>query len=87
MPVMAKPGKAIRAVFKGIGRMNRSLSIDVGPVHATGVPAILIGVTGIVVASGIASALVRGAARLPETLAQARALAEAIRSDQPRLNA
>jgi hypothetical protein len=67
--------------------MQDSLTIEVGPLRATGVPAILLAVTGIVVASGIAGALVRGAARLPETLSEARSLAETLRGDPPRLNA
>ena len=53
--------------------------------RATGVPAILIGVTGIVLASGVTAALAKGATRLPETLGEARGLAEALNSRAPRL--
>jgi hypothetical protein len=53
--------------------------------RATGVPAILIGVSGIVLASGVTSALSKSANRLPETLGEARGLAEAITGGSPRL--
>ncbi len=59
--------------------MQESLEIHLGPIHARGVPAILVGVTGIVVASGIASMLAKSAERLPETLREARGLSDSIR--------
>jgi hypothetical protein len=83
---MASPGKTFRTFIKTIARAQRTFSIEIGPIRATGVPAVLVGVTGIIVGSGIASMLVRGAARLPETLGEARMLAEALRSDRTRLN-
>lgn len=82
---MAK-GAIVRAVFKGIARTQRTFTLEVGPVRATGVPAILVGVTGIVIAGGIAAMLSRNAARLPETLREARGLAETLRGERPRLN-
>lgn len=82
---MAK-ASIVRAVFKGIARMNDSYAIEVGPIRAKGVPAILVAVTGIVVGAGIAQLLVRTADKLPETLTQARGLAETLRRDHPRLN-
>lgn len=83
---MAKQGKVVKEVFRGIARMERAYSIDVGPVHATGVPAILVAVAGVIVAGGFAAMLSRNAARLPETLREARGLAETLRGDQRRLN-
>ncbi len=83
---MARRTGLVKAVFKGIARMQESFTIDVGPLRATGVPAILMAVTGVVVAGGVASMLSKGAARLPETLREARGLAETIRGDRPRLN-
>jgi hypothetical protein len=82
---MAK-ASAIRAVFKGLARMERSYSIELGPLRATGVPAILLGVCGIVAASGVAAFLARSAERLPETLSEAKGLAQTLRGDRPRLN-
>jgi len=53
--------------------------------HARGVPAVLLGVAGVVVASGVARALAASAPRLPETLGEARALVRALRDDRPLL--
>ncbi len=82
---MNSRAKNLRAFFRGVARLQRSFSIEVGPLRATGVPAILLGVTGIVLASGVTAALARGATRLPETLGEARGLAEALGSKSPRL--
>jgi hypothetical protein len=84
---MAKKAAFVRAFFRGVARVGGTFSIEVGPIRATGVPAILVGVTGIVVGAGIAKLLARAADRLPETLAEARGLAETLRGDRPRLNA
>jgi hypothetical protein len=59
--------------------------IEVGPLRASGVPAVLLGVTGIILASGVTAALSKGATRLPEALGEARGLAEAINARAPRL--
>jgi hypothetical protein len=69
---------AFRAIFRGIARMQKAFTLDLGPLRATGVPAILLGVTGVVLASGITAALSKVAPRLPETLGEARGLMEAI---------
>ncbi len=82
---MPKTG-IVRALFKGIRRTQETFTIQIGPVRATGVPAILVGVTGIVIAGGVAAMLSRSAARLPETLREARGLAETLHGDRPRLN-
>ncbi len=77
--------KGLRAFFRGLVRVQRTFTIEIGPFRATGVPAILVGVTGIVLASGVTAALARGATRLPETLGEARGLAEALNERPPRL--
>jgi hypothetical protein len=82
---MSKRSAAIKAVFKGLARMQREYTIEVGPVRATGVPALLLGVCGIVAATGVAAFLSRSAARLPETLSEAKGLAQTLRGDRPRL--
>lgn len=76
---MAKNAKVVREVFRGISRMNDSYRLSLGPVRADGLPALLLAVTGIVLAGGIATALARNAERLPETLREARGLAESLR--------
>ena len=82
---MNSPGRSLRAFFRGLARVQRTFTIEIGPLRASGVPAILIGVTGIVLAGGITAALSKGATRLPETLGEARGLAEALNSGSPRL--
>jgi len=71
--------------FKGLAKVTRTFSLDVGPVRAQGVPAVLVAVTGLVLAGGVARALARSSDRLPETLREARALAQTMRSDVPKL--
>jgi hypothetical protein len=83
---MPKSASIVRAVFKGIARLEQGYTIEVGPVRATGVPAILLGVCGIVAASGLAAFLARSAGRLPETLGEAKGLAQTLRGDHPRLS-
>lgn len=75
----------MKAFLRGLARVQRTFRIEIGPVRATGVPAILIGVSGIVLASGVTAALAKGATRLPETLSEARGLAEAMNARSPRL--
>ena len=82
---MAKSG-VVKAVFRGLARMQQAFTIEVGPIRASGVPAILVGVSGIVLAGGVASILAKNAERLPETLREARGLAETLRGDRARLN-
>ena len=84
---MPKRAAVVREIFKGIARSNRSYTLELGPLRATGVPAILVGVCGVVLASGVTAVLARSAARLPETLREASVLAQTMRGDRPRLNA
>lgn len=69
--------------FKGVARVTRSFSIELGPVRAQGVPAVLVAVTGVVVAAGVARAITEHSERLPETLREARALAQTFRPEPP----
>jgi hypothetical protein len=75
------------AFTRGVARVQKTFTLEIGPLKATGVPAVLLGVTGIVLASGVVAALARGATRLPETLDAARQLAATINSNSPRLRA
>jgi hypothetical protein len=77
---MNNRSSTVRAVFRGLARVQKTFTIELGSFRATGVPAILVGVGGIVVASGVAAVLINGANRLPETLNAARGLAEALSS-------
>lgn len=71
--------------FRGLARLTRTFTFELGPIRATGVPAVLTAVSGIVLAAGAARALSAQAERLPETLREARALAEAMRPQPPKL--
>lgn len=71
--------------FKGLAKVTKTFSLEIGPVRAKGVPAILVGVTGIVLAAGVARALSQSSDRLPETLREARSLAQAVRPEVPKL--
>jgi hypothetical protein len=82
---MNNRARALRAFFRGVARLQRSFTIEIGPIRASGVPAILLGVTGIILASGVTAALTKGATRLPETLGEARGLAEVLNAGTPRL--
>ncbi len=80
-PFSAKVGG--RVSLDSFARLVESFSIDYGPIHARGVPAILTAVTGVVCAGAIATAVAKSADRLPETLREARGLAEALRDGNP----
>lgn len=73
-------------VFKGLAKVTKTFSLEVGPLRAQGVPAVLVGVTGVVLAAGVARALMQSSDRLPETLREARSLASAMRPDVPQLS-
>ncbi|MGB8964948.1 MAG: hypothetical protein WCB99_04850 [Candidatus Cybelea sp.] len=82
---MNNRARTLRAFFRGVARLQRTFTIEIGPVRATGVPAILLGVSGIILAGGVTAALANGANRLPETLGEARGLADALNAGSPRL--
>ncbi len=56
-----------------------------GSLETRGVPAILFGVAAIVLASGAATALRKGATMLPETLREARLFWLSVRTGRPEL--
>jgi hypothetical protein len=67
-------------------KILRASAIRYDGFRARGVPAILLGVTGVVLAAGTVRALAVAAPTLPETLREAKGLADALRSGPPRLN-
>ncbi|HEV8021206.1 MAG TPA: hypothetical protein VGP41_08110 [Candidatus Lustribacter sp.] len=58
-------------------RMMRASRLRVGRVRAMGVPAILMGVAGIIVATGVAKSFRTIAPMLPETIRELKSLLEA----------
>ncbi|HEV3157959.1 MAG TPA: hypothetical protein VGZ00_11490 [Candidatus Baltobacteraceae bacterium] len=63
----------------------RASKISLGSVEVAGVPAVLLGVSGIILATGVARALCEGIHVLPESLRETRLLIESARSrNEPR---
>jgi hypothetical protein len=58
-------------------RVLRASRLRFGDVRATGVPAILIGVAGIILAAGVSRSMGTVAPMLPETLRELKSLVEA----------
>jgi hypothetical protein len=71
--------------LKALARVTKTFSLEVGPLRAEGVPAVLVALTGVVLAGGLARALMQSSDRLPETLREAQSLAIAVRSKVPKL--
>jgi len=71
--------------FRSLAKVTKTFKIEAGPFRAEGMPAVLVAVTGVVLAAGVAKALTMSSDRLPETLREARALAQALRPDQHKL--
>ena len=67
---MNNPGRSLRAFFRGLARVQRTFTIEIGPLRASGVPAFLLGVTGIVLASGVTAALARARLGCPRRWAR-----------------
>ncbi|MFN2459175.1 MAG: hypothetical protein ABR591_00580 [Candidatus Velthaea sp.] len=73
--------------FPDPARILRASKIRLGPLRARGVPAILFGAAGIVLAAGASRAIRTGAVNLPETVRELRNLIEAARQQPRKLNA
>ena len=67
-------------------RILRASSVRFGDFRARGAPAILLGVSAIVLAVGAVRAVVAAAPSLTDSIREATRLAEAIRGDQKRLS-
>ena len=77
----------LAAYLKGLARVARTFKLESGNFRAQGAPAVLIAVSGLVLAAGVARILTQNATALPETLREAKGLVEAIRGDSHRLSA
>ena len=71
--------------FRGLAKVTQTFTLEVGPLRATGVPAVLTAAAGVVLAAGVTRVLAAQSERLPETLREARALAQTLRPEQPKL--
>ncbi|MDQ2662882.1 MAG: hypothetical protein M3Y18_02465 [Candidatus Eremiobacteraeota bacterium] len=70
-----------KGYFKGLARVTRTFKLEIAGFRAEGIPAVLVAVGGVVLAAGVTRALAHSADRLPETLREARGLAQALRRD------
>jgi hypothetical protein len=70
-----------------LARVLRASQIRYGGFRVRGVPAILLGVSAIVLSAGAVRALAVSAPSLADALREATKLVDAVRSDQPRLRA
>lgn len=64
----------------------RASAVRYGGFRARGVPAIMLGVSAVVLAAGTVRALAVAAPSLADTLREAKSLADALRGERPRLN-
>jgi hypothetical protein len=62
--------------FRDFVRLAKTAKLSFGDFRASGPPAVIIALSGLVLAGGLARALVAGAASLPEALREGRALLE-----------
>lgn len=81
------PRRKRRAMEFDPARMLRASKLRFGSLRAQGVPAILLGAAGIVLAVGAGRALRTAIPTLPETLREVKQVLEAARSDPRSLRA
>jgi hypothetical protein len=62
--------------FRDFYRLAKTAKLTYGDFKATGLPAVIISLSGLVLASGIARAIASSAASLPETVREGRAMLE-----------
>jgi hypothetical protein len=67
-------------------RILRASAVRYGGFRARGVPAILLGVSAVVLAAGSVRALAVAAPSLAETIRETKSLLESVREDRRRLN-
>src|SRR5580698_4251499 len=56
---MSNRVEGLKTFLRGIARVQRTFQIEVGPMRASGVPAVMIGIAGIILARGVSSALMQ----------------------------
>jgi hypothetical protein len=66
--------------LRDLWRLTKKAKLSYGGFRATGLPAIIISLSGLVLASGVARAIACSAATLPETFREGRSLVDAART-------
>jgi hypothetical protein len=72
--------------FRDLARVTKTFRLEIGPLRARGVPAILVGVSGVIAAAGFARLLVENPSVLTETIREATRFIGTVRgADAPAL--
>jgi hypothetical protein len=71
--------------FRDLSRVTKTFKLELGPLKARGVPAILLGASAIVAATGFARLLAQNPTALTETIREATRFVGVLRGDTPRL--
>ena len=72
--------------YRDLARVTRTFRLEIGPLRARGVPAILLGVSGVVAATGFARLLAENPRALTETIREAARFLAVARGDNLSLN-
>lgn len=67
--------------LRDLARVTKTFRLELGPLRARGVPAILLGVSGIIAATGFARLLAENPAALSETIREATRFMGVLRAD------
>ncbi len=74
--------------YRDLARVTKTFRLELGPLRARGVPAILLGVSSVVAAAGFARLLAENPAALSETIREATRFMRVLRGDTtPQLKA
>lgn len=65
--------------FRDLARVTKTFRLEVGPLRAQGVPAVLLGVSAIITAGGLASLFAKNPNALAETIREATRFMGAVR--------
>ncbi len=70
--------------FRDLSRVTKTFRLELGPLKARGVPAILLGASAIVASAGLARLLANNPTALSETIREATRFVGVLRGDTPR---
>ena len=67
--------------YRDLARVTKTFRLEIGPLRARGVPAVLLGVSGVVAAAGFARLLSANPSALTETIREATRFMGVLRGD------
>ncbi|MBV8602527.1 MAG: hypothetical protein JO359_13265 [Candidatus Eremiobacteraeota bacterium] len=71
--------------FRDLSRVTKTFRLEIGPLRARGVPAILLGVSTVIAAGGFARLLAQNPTALTETIREATRFIASVRGEAPAL--